>query len=1030
MASFSAVQHTVLAQFPWRMASFARAPVCTFFARRSFSGRITCLVGGFAQFSMARVQFRPRRASGTFFPVYPSYTFLARVLVRGPVGGSSVVLPSFPWRASSFVPDGRRALFFPCTRHTRFWLVYSSVAPSVPRRWFCPVFDGARPVSSPTGVGHFFSRVPVIHVFGSCTRPWPRRCLVGGFAQFSMARVQFRPRRASGTFFPVYPSYTFLARVLVRARVGASSVVLPSFPWRASSFVPDGRRAFFFPCTRPTRSWPVHSSVDVSVPRRWFCPVLHGARAVSSPTVGVHGARARRALFSRVPVLPVFGPCTRTWPRRCLVGGFAQFSMARVQFRPRRASGTFFPVYPSYTFLARVLVCGRVGASSVVLPSFPWRASSLVPDGRRALFSRVPVLHVFGPCTRPCPRRCLVGGFAQFSMARVQFRPRRASGTFFPCTRPTRFWPVYSSVAASVPRRWFCPVFHGARAVSSPTGVGHFFSRVPVLHVFGPCTRPWPRRCLVGGFAQFSMARVQFRPRRASGIFFPVYPSYTFLARVLVRARVGASSVVLPSFPWRASSFVPDGRRALFSRVPVLPVFGPCTRLWPRRCLVGGFAQFSMARVPVSSPTGVGHFFSRVPVLHVFGPCTRTWPRRCLVGGFAQFSMARVQFRPRRASGTFFPCTRPTRFWPVYSSVPASVPRRWFCPVFHGARPVSSPTGVGHFFPVYPSYTFLARVLVRGRVGASSVVLPSFPWRASSFVPDGRRALFFPCTRPTRFWPVYSSVPASVPRRWFCPVFHGARPVSSPTGVGHFFSRVPVLHVFGPCTRPCPRRCLVGGFAQFCMARVQFRPRRASGTFFPCTRPTRFWPVYSYVAASVPRRWFCPVFHGARPVSSPTGVGHFFPVYPSYTFLARVLVRGPRRCLVGGFAQFSMARVQFRPRRASGTFFPVYPSYTFLARVLVRARVGASSVVLPSFAWRASSFVPDGRRALFSRVPVLHVFGPCTRPLALSGDCVCHTRDFAISRPSIGNDIRHESAMYLCHLAHIVLSVLATGLTG
>src|SRR5213079_1878134 len=85
------------------------------------------------------------------------------------------------------------------------------------------------------------------------------------------------------------------------------------------------------------------------------------------------------------------------------------------------------------------------------------------------------------------------------------------------------------------------------------------------------------------------------------------------------------------------------------------------------------------------------------------------------------------------------------------------------------------------------SRTPRTRFWVRVRVGASSVVLPSFPWRASSSVHDGRRALFFPCPRTTRSGSVYGSVYASVPRRWFWPVFDGARPVPSTTGVGHFF---------------------------------------------------------------------------------------------------------------------------------------------------------------------------------------------------------------------------------------------------
>ena len=147
MASFSAVQHTVLAQFSWRMASFCPGPVCTFFlpdqrfwanhvARPWFcpvfhgeravcsptlpdgrlhvfcpclrvarfsgpisdSGRITCLAHGFARFSMANGQFAPRRPSSRFLPVPPRCTF--------------------------FLPN------------QRFW------ANHVARTWFCPVLHG------------------------------------------------------------------------------------------------------------------------------------------------------------------------------------------------------------------------------------------------------------------------------------------------------------------------------------------------------------------------------------------------------------------------------------------------------------------------------------------------------------------------------------------------------------------------------------------------------------------------------------------------------------------------------------------------------------------------------------------------------------------------------------------------------------------------------------------------------------------------------------------------------------------------
>src|SRR5918994_571263 len=163
-----------------------------------------------------------------------------------------------------------------------------------------------------------------------------------------------------------------------------------------------------------------------------------------------------------------------------------------------------------------------------------------------------------------------------------------------------------------------------------------------------------------------------------------------------------ATYVVLPSFPWRASTSVHDGRRALFSRVHVQPVHGVRVRVRVRGvCHVRGFAQFSMARVNFRPRRPSGTFF----------PCPRTARSRvrvrvrvrgvCHVRGFAQFSMARVNFRPRRPPGTFFPCPRTARSrGPCKGPCTRRVPRTWFCPVFHGARQLPSTTAAGHFFPV------------------------------------------------------------------------------------------------------------------------------------------------------------------------------------------------------------------------------------------------------------------------------------------------------------------------------------------
>src|SRR4051812_41922928 len=139
------------------------------------------------------------------------------------------------------------------------------------------------------------------------------------------------------------------------------------------------------------------------------------------------------------------------------------------------------------------------------------------------------------------------------------------------------------------------------------------------------------------------------------------------------------------------------------------------------------------------------------------------------------------------AVGRFFPCLRlqPSRGFGKGSGN-VRVPRTWFCPVFHGARHVSSMTAVGRFFTCPRTARSRVRVRVRVRPCASYVVLPSFPWRASRFVHDGRRP----------FFPVSTYSPFT-----------------------------------GPCKGPCTSVCLVLGFAQFSMARVTFRPRRALPVF-------------------------------------------------------------------------------------------------------------------------------------------------------------------------------------------------------
>src|SRR3954469_17094493 len=185
---------------------------------------------------------------------------------------------------------------------------------------------------------------------------------------------------------------------------------------------------------------------------------------------------------------------------------------------------------------------------------------------------------------------------------------------------------------------WFCPIFPGARHVPSTTSVGLFFT----------CPRT-------------ARSRV----------------------RVRVRVRACASYVVLPSFPWRASRFLHDGRRPFFHVSTYSPFTGPCKGPCTCVCLVHGFAQFSMARVTFLPRRASAVFFHVSTYSPFTGPCKGQCTCVCLVHGLAQFSMARVTFRPRRASAVFFHVS-------TYS--PFTGPCTWFCLVFHGARPVPSTT--------------------------------------------------------------------------------------------------------------------------------------------------------------------------------------------------------------------------------------------------------------------------------------------------------------------------------------------------
>ena len=137
---------------------------------------------------MARVQLRPRRASGTFFHLSPYGPFWVRVLVRVRIVESYVLLPCFPWHACSSVHDGRRERFFTCPRTARSGYVYWSVYGSWNRMCFCPVFHGARQLPSTTAVGQFFP----VSSYSPFTAPFKCFCLVihGARPQPSMKYVK------------------------------------------------------------------------------------------------------------------------------------------------------------------------------------------------------------------------------------------------------------------------------------------------------------------------------------------------------------------------------------------------------------------------------------------------------------------------------------------------------------------------------------------------------------------------------------------------------------------------------------------------------------------------------------------------------------------------------------------------------------------------------------------------------------------------------------------------------------------------
>ncbi|ROT79944.1 hypothetical protein C7M84_001331 [Penaeus vannamei] len=359
---------------------------------------------------------------------------------------------------------GVRQKKYPCHGTGRFWSVHGSMYAYVPSTSFCLVFHVARAAPSETDVRQKNSRVTVPAIFGPCTGPCTRTCIVRRFAQFFMSHVQLL--HGTGRFWSVHGS--------MYAYVPSTSFCLVFHVARAAPSETDVRQknsrvtvpAVFGPCTGPCtrtcivrrfaqffmshvqllhgtgRFWSVHGSMYAYVPSTSFCPVFHVARAAPSQT----GVRQKN---SRVTVTAVFDPCTGPCTRTCIVRRFAQFSMSHVQLL--HGTVRFWSVHGSmYTYVPSTSFCPVFNVA---------RAPS--QTGVRQKNSRVTVTAVFGPCTGPCTRTCIVRRFAQFSMSHVQLLHKRASGQKVHVSwyRPSfpwvhgRSWSVYGSMYAYVARR-------------------------------------------------------------------------------------------------------------------------------------------------------------------------------------------------------------------------------------------------------------------------------------------------------------------------------------------------------------------------------------------------------------------------------------------------------------------------------------------------------------------------------------------------------------------------------------------------
>ncbi len=435
-------------------------------------------------------------------------------------------------------------------------------------------------------------------------------------------------------------------------------------------------------------------------------------------------------------------------------------------------------------------------------------------------------------------------------------------------------------------------------------------------------------------FTRFPWRAPSFLQHGRRTPFFPVSSRSRFLARVPVRASAHSTHMVFPCFPWCAPSFLQHGRPTRFSRFLTFTFFGPCARTCIRPCHEQGFHPFSMAR-PVFCNTAPYPFFP-FPHVHVFWPvCPYVHPSMPRTWFSPVFHGARPVLCNTAVVPRSFPFPQVHVFCHVCPYVNPSMPRTWFSPVFHGARPFFATRPPCPFFPVSSRSRFLARVPVRASVHDTHMVCPSFPWCAPSLLQHGPVPVF-PVSSRSRFLarvPVRASFHAThkVFTRfpWCAPSFlqNGRHtpcfPVSSSS---RFLARVPVrssVHATHMVFTRFPWRA--PSFLQH-------------GRRTPFPRVHVFSPVCPYVHPSIPRTLFSPVFHGARPVFCNTAALPVFRCAPCHRTWFR-------RCAPHGYRLFIIVRVQFLPQWSSYPFFAREPFYTFMSHVVFTCSYGASTVI-------------------------------------------------------------------------------------